>query len=1218
MQPMNTPNRLNALSSALNERILILDGAMGTLIQDLGLNEADFRGQQFLNHTHPLKGCNDLLVLTQPNHIQDIHRAYLQAGADILETNSFNATTIAMADYGLEDQVFEMNKASAALARNCCTELEQETGRIAWVAGVLGPTNRTASISPEVENPGARNTDFDTLRIAYLQACLGLMEGGADIILVETIFDTLNAKAALFAVEEAFEQFGERRPIFISATITDASGRTLSGQTPEAFFNSIAHAEPLVVGLNCALGPKELRQHVAALSRVADCRISAHPNAGLPNALGGYDESPEEMALQIREWAESGLLNVVGGCCGTTPSHIQAMAEATQGLPPRTQPILPPLLQLSGLEAVAIGRPDDVFVNIGERSNVTGSARFRRLVEEGRLYDALVVARRQVERGAQLIDVNMDEGMLDSEACMRDFLNLIASEPDISRVPVVVDSSKWSVIEAGLQCLQGKGIVNSISLKEGEAIFLEQARLVRRYGAAVIVMAFDEKGQAESAERKVEICSRAYQLLTETVGFPPQDIIFDPNIFAIGTGISEHDNYAVAFFEATAALKKRFPLAKISGGLSNASFAFRGNNGLREAIHSIFLLHAIRAGMDMGIVNAGQLVVSDQLSKDLSEKVTDLVLNRREDATDRLLELAHTVSEKIQDEGDRLAWREAPLGDRITHAMINGIDQFIVEDAEKARQEMGSALAVIEGPLMDGMNAVGDRFGAGKMFLPQVVKSARVMKRAVNHLEPFLLDAASGGSIKKCVVMATVKGDVHDIGKNIVGVVLQCNGFRVVDLGVMVPAQTILDTAQDENADFIGLSGLITPSLDEMVYVAQEMKRQGLSTPLLIGGATTSKVHTALRISPVTPSCVVHVQDASKAVGVLTQLANPVLAKVFTQQVENTYDALRIRHQSATRRPRVPLAKARKNALQIDFSTEPAPPPKAPGVHHFDAIPIATLRSFIDWSPFFSTWEIPGQFPRILEDPEVGEAAKALHTDALIMLDQIEKEAWIRPSAICAILPARREGDDVEVEGESGTHRFHFLRQQAPKAGGRPNYCLSDLIDENNDHLGCFVVQAGQGVNERVRDYKADGDDYNAILLEALADRLAEACAEWLHAQVRRELWGYETSDGMDPSELIAEQYQGTRPAPGYPACPDHSEKEGIFQLLHAQERLGVQLTESMAMTPTAAVSGWFFAHPKAHYFGIGKIDAEQLKDYAQRKGWTLKEAEKWLRPNLI
>jgi 5-methyltetrahydrofolate--homocysteine methyltransferase len=1215
---MNTPNRLQALTNALEKRILILDGAMGTLIQDLRLTEADFRGQQFQEHTHPLKGCNDLLVLTQPEHIQNIHRAYLVAGADILETNSFNATTIAMADYGLENQVFAINQASAAIARTCCAELEAETGRIAWVAGVLGPTNRTASISPEVENPGARNTDFESLRSAYFQACLGLLDGGADIILVETIFDTLNAKAALFAVEEAFEQFGERRPIFISATITDASGRTLSGQTPEAFYNAIAHAQPAVVGLNCALGAHELRQHVSTLSRIAACGISAHPNAGLPNELGGYDESPEEMAVQIQEWAEAGLLNVVGGCCGTTPDHIRAMAQAVQGRAPRTPPALEPLLQLSGLEAVAIGRETDVFVNIGERTNVTGSARFRRLVEDDRLNDALVVARRQVERGAQLIDINMDEGLLDSEACMRDFLNLIASEPDISRVPVVIDSSKWSVIEAGLQCLQGKGIVNSISLKEGEAEFLKQARLVRRYGAAVIVMAFDEQGQADSTERKVDICSRAYQLLTERVGFPPQDIIFDPNIFAIGTGIAEHANYAVSFFEAIAALKERFPLAKISGGVSNVSFAFRGNNGLREAIHSVFLLHAIQAGMDMGIVNAGQLVVADQIPETLRERVLDLVLNRREDATDRLLELADTVSAKAQDDGDRLAWREHPLAERITYAMINGIDQFIVEDAELARLELGSALKVIEGPLMDGMNAVGERFGAGQMFLPQVVKSARVMKRAVNHLEPFLSKDASGKLQKKCIVLATVKGDVHDIGKNIVGVVLQCNGFRVVDLGVMVPAQTILDTAIRENAEFIGLSGLITPSLDEMVYVAQEMHRQSISLPLLIGGATTSKVHTAVRIVPATPHCVVHVQDASKAVGVLTQLANPELAKAYSQQVSDTYDALRIRHQNTKRRPRTPLAKARKNAFKIDFPAQPAPQPKAAGIHHFDSIPIAALRSFIDWSPFFSTWDIPGQFPRILDDPEVGEVAKSLYADALAMLETIEKEHWIHTSAICGILPAHRTGDDVEVIGSEGPHRFHFLRQQAPKSGGRPHYSLADFIAEKNDHLGCFVVQAGRGVAERVRAFQAQDDDYNAILLEALADRLAEACAEWLHAQVRRELWGYEKEGPLAISELVAEGYQGIRPAPGYPACPDHSEKAGIFKLLNATEKLGVTLTESMAMTPTAAVSGWYFAHSEAHYFGIGKIDTKQLEDYARRKGWSQPEAERWLRPNLI
>lgn len=1215
---MNAQQRQQALEQALSQRILLLDGAMGTLIQNLNLGEADFRGESFQDHTLPLKGCNDLLVLTQPEHIQDIHRAYLQAGADILETNSFNATSIAMADYGLESEVFAINKASAAIARSCCDELEESTGRISWVAGVLGPTNRTASISPEVENPGARNTDFESLRISYLEACLGLLEGGADIVLVETIFDTLNAKAALFAIEEAFEEFGERRPIFISATITDASGRTLSGQTPEAFYNAIAHANAHVVGLNCALGAKELRQHIDALARIAEIGVSAHPNAGLPNAMGGYDEHPDDMAEQLKEWAESGLLNVVGGCCGTTPDHIRAMAEAVRNIPPRTIPTLEPLLRLSGLEAVAIGHVDDVFVNIGERSNVTGSARFRRLVEEGRLNDALVVARRQVERGAQLIDVNMDEGMLDSESCMRDFLNLIASEPDISRVPVVVDSSKWSVIEAGLQCLQGKGIVNSISLKEGEAIFLHQARMVRRYGAAVIVMAFDETGQADTAERKVEICSRAYKLLTEVVGFPPQDIIFDPNIFAIGTGIAEHANYALSFFEATAALKKRFPLAKISGGLSNVSFAYRGNNGLREAIHSVFLLHAIEAGMDMGIVNAGQLVIYDHIPEELRERVLDLVLNRREDATDRLLEMADTVSAKAQDDSERLAWRKEALAERINHAMIRGFDQFIVEDAEEARKEMGSALAVIEGPLMDGMNAVGELFGAGKMFLPQVVKSARVMKRAVNHLEPFLSDDGTGQVQKKCIVLATVKGDVHDIGKNIVGVVLQCNGFRVVDLGVMVPAQDILDAAHREKADFIGLSGLITPSLDEMVHVAEEMKRQSIGLPLLIGGATTSKVHTAVRIDPATPTCVVHVQDASKSVGVLTQLANPELAGKYIQQVEDSYDAQRSRHQNSTRRPRLPLAKAREQRLKINFSVQVPPQPQKPGIHHFSEIPIATLRPFIDWSPFFSTWEIPGQFPRILDDPEVGETAKSLFADATAMLDQIQNESWIQPSAICAILPAKRVGDDVDVKGSDGTHRFHFLRQQAPKSGGRANHSLADFIAEEQDHLGCFVVQAGKGVAERVQASKADGDDYNAILLESLADRLAEACAEWLHFKIRQDLWGYESKTDLENSQLIAENYQGIRPAPGYPACPDHSEKAGIFKLLNAEKMVGVSLTESMAMFPTAAVSGWFFAHEKAHYFGIGKIDSEQLEDYAQRKGWTKEEAARWLRPNWI
>jgi len=1215
---MTPKQRQLALERAMEQRILLLDGAMGTMIQRLGLDEDDYRGEQFADHSMPLKGCNDLLVLTQPNAIQEIHRAYLKAGADILETNSFNATSIAMADYGLEDQVYAINRASAALARSCADEVEAEEERTVWVAGVLGPTNRTASISPEVEDPGARNVNFEELRVAYLEASLALIEGGADILLVETIFDSLNAKAALFAVEQAFEKLGERRPIFISATITDASGRTLSGQTPEAFYNAIAHSKPHLVGLNCALGAKELRPHIDALSRVAGCAISAHPNAGLPNAMGGYDETPEEMAEELGEWAKAGLLNLVGGCCGTDPDHIRAIERAVRDTPPRKAPSLPALLQLSGLEAMAIGREDDVFANIGERSNVTGSARFRRLVEEGRLGDALAVARQQVERGAQLIDVNMDEGMLDSEACMRDFLNLIASEPDISRVPVVVDSSKWSVIEAGLQCLQGKGIVNSISLKEGEEAFLEQAKLVRRYGAAVIVMAFDEEGQAESTARKVEICERAYKLLTEKVGFPPQDIIFDPNIFAVGTGIEEHASYAVSFFEATAELKRRFPLAKISGGLSNVSFAFRGNNGLREAIHSVFLLHAIEAGMDMGIVNAGQLIVYEHIPEDLKERVTDLILNRREDATERLLELADSVSAKKQDESARLAWREEGLSERITHALVRGIDEFIEADAEEARIALNSPLAVIEGPLMDGMNHVGELFGSGKMFLPQVVKSARVMKRAVAYLEPFLEEEEKGTSDAKCILMATVKGDVHDIGKNIVGVVLQCNGYRVVDLGVMVPAQEILDAARAHNADFIGLSGLITPSLDEMVHVAEEMQRQGLKLPLLIGGATTSKVHTAVRIDPASNSCVVHVVDASKAVGVMSNLSNPKRSADYKQTVNEQHEAMRVRHQESNRRPRVALGKARAQAQKIDFKEKPPPVPAKPGVHQFSDIPIAQLRPFIDWSPFFSTWEIPGRYPAILEDSEVGDVAQALFDDANAMLDLIESEAWLKPSALCAILPASRDGDDVCVEAHGKKERFHFLRQQAPRSGGRPHACLADFIAEADDHLGLFVVQAGQGVSERTEAFQTNGDDYSAILLESLADRLAEACAEWLHQELRRNLWGYEKDPSLDKAALLAEAYQGIRPAPGYPACPDHSEKAMIFDLLGARKALGVSLTESMAMLPAAAVSGWFFAHEEARYFGVGKIGEDQLKDYAERKSWSRKEAASWLRPNLV
>ena len=1211
---MSETSRHQSLKNALNERILILDGAMGTMIQRLKFEEEDFRGKRFKEHPLDLKGCNDLLVLTQPEAITEIHRAYIQAGADILETNSFNATSIAMADYGLEAEVYELNKASAELARVAASEVDREV----WVAGVLGPTNRTASISPEVEDPGHRNTSFEELRVCYTEACEGLLDGGADILLVETIFDTLNAKAALFAIEEVFEARGQRCPIFISATITDASGRTLSGQTPEAFYNSIAHSKPLVIGLNCALGAKELRPHIAELSRVAEGAVSAHPNAGLPNEMGGYDETPEEMAEELAEWAEAGLLNVVGGCCGTTPDHIAALSARLRGISPRTPSTPEPLLRLSGLEPFSLGKADDVFANIGERTNVTGSARFRRLIEEGRLLDALAVARQQVDRGAQLIDVNMDEGMLDSEACMRSFLNLVASEPDIARVPVVVDSSKWSVIEAGLQCLQGKGIVNSISLKEGEEEFLTQARLVRRYGAAVIVMAFDETGQAETTERKIEICSRAYRLLTEQVGFPPQDIIFDPNIFAIGTGIEEHADYATAFFEASSELKRRHPLAKISGGLSNVSFAFRGNNPLREAIHTVFLFHAIQAGMELGIVNAGQLMVYDSIPAELRERVSDLVLNRRPDATERLLELADTVSAQKRDEGDRLAWRAGSFQERITHSLVQGIDRFVIEDAEEARLALESPLRVIEGPLMDGMNEVGRLFGAGKMFLPQVVKSARVMKKAVAHLEQFMEEAEEGAQAQPTIVLATVKGDVHDIGKNIVGVVLQCNGYRVVDLGVMVPCQDILNAAKEHNAHLIGLSGLITPSLDEMVNVAEEMKRQAITTPLLIGGATTSKVHTAVRIDPVSESTVVHVQDASKAVGVASKLLSAEARGAYVQEIADNYDAMRTRHSASKRRDRLPLAEARASALEIDFEAQPPPAPLQPGLHQFDAIAIEELRDFIDWSPFFSTWEIPGRYPRILDDPEVGEAARSLFADASAMLDRIESESWIAPSARCGIFPATPEGDDILVDTPEGQRVFHFLRQQAPKSGGRPSVCLTDYLHKAGDHLGCFVVQAGAGVRERVQAYKNAGDDYNAILLESLADRLAEACAEWLHHKVRTQIWGYAPEESASSDDLISENYIGIRPAPGYPACPDHTEKRTLFSLLDAPDTVGVSLTDSMAMLPSAAVSGWYFAHPEARYFGVGKIGADQLEDWAERKGMSLDEAARWLRPNLI
>ena len=1210
---MSNDRRVLSLEKALESKILFLDGATGTMIQDLKFSEKDYRGEEFASVDNDVKGCNDLLTLSQPESIRNIHRSYIQAGADIIETNSFNATSISLADYGLQHLTSRLNEESAKIARECAKEEEDRSGRIVWVAGVLGPTNKTASISPDVEDPAARNVTFEELRRAYLEASLGLLKGGADIMLVETIFDTLNAKAALFAVEQAFEEVGTRRPIFVSATITDASGRTLSGQTPEAFYNSILHSEPHVVGLNCALGARELREHVVALGKVADCAISVHPNAGLPNELGEYDETPEEMASELREWASNNLFNVIGGCCGTTPEHIRAIKSAVTAFPPRALPAKEPLLRLAGLEPFELGRTDDVFVNVGERTNVTGSAKFRRLVEQGDLGKAVEVARRQVEQGAQLIDVNMDEGMLDSEACMRKFLNLIAGEPDIARVPVVIDSSKWSVIEAGLQCIQGKGVVNSISLKEGEDAFLEQARLVKRYGAALIVMAFDEAGQAETVERKVEICSRAYKLLVEEADIPPEDIIFDPNIFAIGTGIEEHNDYANAFFESTKILKEKHPHSWVSGGLSNVSFSFRGNAGLREAIHAVFLFHAIRSGMDMGIVNAGQLSVYETLEAELRERVEDLVLNRNPDATERLLEIADLAHSTGRREKTGLAWRELSMEKRITHSLVEGIDSFIEEDAEEARHELDSPLGVIEGLLMRGMGEVGRLFGEGKMFLPQVVKSARVMKKAVSYLEPFLEKSGEGEKKKASIVLATVKGDVHDIGKNIVGVVLQCNGYRVIDLGVMVPAQKILETAVEEGADFIGLSGLITPSLDEMVHVAKEMKRLKIQKPLLIGGATTSKIHTAVKVAPTLNSLVVHVKDASRAATVLSKLHSATESAEHIERFHRKNASIRKEYRQASKKPKISIEEARKNAFEANFADNPPPVPAQAGIYSYPEVEVDILREYIDWKPFFATWEIRGKYPALLTDPNIGAAARSLLSDAEEMLDLISAERWIKASARCALLRCVREGDDVVVNHGDDSWSFHFLRQQIPKRGDKFNLCLADFVAAE-DHLGVFAVQAGDGVEERVAKFRHEDDDYNALLLTALSDRLAEACAEWLHEKVRRDLWGYEEGE-MSKESLIAERYDGIRPAPGYPACPDHTEKETIFEILETHEPLPMSLTESMAMKPGASVAGFYFAHPQAQYFGVGKITKDQVNDYANRKSWTYKEAVKWLQP---
>jgi 5-methyltetrahydrofolate--homocysteine methyltransferase len=1219
-----------AFADAMKQRILVLDGAMGTMIQALKLDEGGYRGARFDAWNREVRGNNDLLNLSRPDSVREIHLAYFRAGADIVSTNTFSSTTIAQADYGMEDIAYELNKAGATLAREAAAAAEKEDGKRRFVAGALGPTNRTASISPDVSNPGFRAITFDQLRAAYGEQIKGLLDGGADLLLIETIFDTLNAKAAIYAIAEASAERGIDIPVMISGTITDMSGRLLSGQTPGAFWNAVRHANPVSIGLNCALGAREMRAHIAELGRLADTFVCAYPNAGLPNEFGYYDESPEFMADLLGEFASAGLVNVVGGCCGTTPDHIAAIAKAVAGKAPRAIPEVPRQLRLSGLEAFSL-TPEIPFVNIGERTNVTGSAKFRKLITTGDYTSALSIAREQVENGAQVIDVNMDEGLLDSEAAMVTFLNLIAAEPDIARVPVMVDSSKFSVIEAGLKCLQGKAVVNSISMKEGEAAFIEHARIVRRYGAAVVVMAFDEKGQADTLERKTTICKRAYDILTTQVGFPPEDIIFDPNIFAIATGMEEHNNYGVDFIEAARWIKANLPFAHVSGGVSNLSFAFRGNERVREAMHSVFLYHAIKAGMDMGIVNAGQIAVYDGLDPELREACEDVVLNRKPDAAERLLKLA----DKFRGAGQAarevdLAWRERPVEKRLAHALVHGITEFVETDIEEARLEAKRPLDVIEGPLMDGMNIVGDLFGSGKMFLPQVVKSARVMKQAVSYLMPYMetsKDGRSHGGANGKIVMATVKGDVHDIGKNIVGVVLACNNYEVIDLGVMVPAAKILETARAEGADIIGLSGLITPSLDEMCHVAAEMERQGFELPLLIGGATTSRVHTAVKIHPnYKRGQAVYVNDASRAVGVAQALMSHEAKGNYVAELRGEYTKLAAAHARAQAdKVRLPLAAARGNAPKFDWSGAYVPPkPTFLGTKTLTDYPIAELIDYIDWTPFFSTWELQGKYPAILDDAKFGQVARSLFEDARAMLDRIVAERWFTASAVVGFWPANAQGDDIAVFADEARDKptavLHSLRQQLSKREGRFNESLSDFVAPRDsglkDYIGAFAVTAGIGEDEVADRFKRANDDYSAILVKALADRLAEAFAERLHQRVRREFWGYAADEKLSSEDLIGEKYRGIRPAPGYPAQPDHTEKGTLFRLLQA-ERIGVKLTESFAMWPGAAVSGLYFSHPQSHYFGVGKIERDQVEDYAKRKGWSVVEAEKWLAPIL-
>ncbi len=1227
---MNVPPRSAKLLAVLGERILLLDGAMGTMIQRARLAEEDYRGERFRDWPRELRGNNDLLSLTRPQLIRDIHAQYLAAGADIIETNTFNSTSVALADYGMEKLAREFNVAAARLAREVVGEWEAaHPGELRFVAGVLGPTNKTASISPDVNDPGFRAITFDELVAAYGEAVDGLLEGGADLLLVETIFDTLNAKAALVAIDNAFEARGERLPVMISGTITDASGRTLSGQTTEAFYNSLRHAKPISIGLNCALGAKELRPYVEELARISELPVSCHPNAGLPNAFGEYDDTPESMGRHIGEWARSGWLNVAGGCCGTTPEHIAALREALKGVAPRRAPAPRPALRLAGLEPLNID-DSSLFVNVGERTNVTGSKAFARLVLGGDYAAALGVARQQVENGAQVIDVNMDEAMLDSHKAMTTFLSLVASEPDIARVPVMIDSSKWSVIEAGLKCVQGKAIVNSISMKEGEEEFLRQARLCRKYGAAVVVMAFDEKGQADSLERRVAICRRAYDLLTHQAGFPAEDIVFDPNIFAVATGLEEHARYGLDYLDAVRWIRANLPHAKISGGVSNLSFSFRGNDAVREAMHTAFLYHAIQAGMTMGIVNAGQLGVYEEIEPQLRERVEDVIFNRRADATERLVEFAESVKsgakERVKDE----AWRTGTVEERLAHALVNGVSTHVVADTEEARRKFAHPIQVIEGPLMDGMNVVGDLFGAGKMFLPQVVKSARVMKQAVAHLIPYIeAEKAKSGEAARAkgkVVIATVKGDVHDIGKNIVAVVLQCNNYDVVNLGVMVAAQTILETARRENADAVGLSGLITPSLEEMAHVAKEMERSGFKLPLLIGGATTSRVHTAVKIAPHYSGPVVYVPDASRSVPVVQSLLSQETRQAYVSEVRADYERIREQHRDKKGAgPLLPIAEARRLGFKADWSSYQPPRPAKTGLTVLRSYPLEELVDYIDWGPFFQTWELSGAYPKILSDPVVGEAARKLLAEAKEMLAKIIQERWVVANGVFGLFPAAQvNDDDIEIYADEQRGRaamvWHNLRQQNVKPTGRPNLCLADFVAPKasglSDWIGAFAVSAG-GIAERVAAFERSNDDYSAIMLKSLADRLAEAFAERLHERVRREFWGYAADERLSSSQLIAEAYRGIRPAPGYPACPDHTAKGPLFALLQAEKNADMRITDSYAMLPAAAVSGFYLSHPEATYFAVGKLARDQVADYAARAGLSIGEAERWLAPNL-